>query len=124
MTSKNPVGYCPYCKMKVILKREGINIPLAILLGIFTGGIGLLIYLAIYYNRTEDRCIHCRNRIFPLQTQVNSSNYQAQSKLTTTKEMIEEVRGDKLFYCAFCGEKLDERNIEYCSNCGGRIELK
>jgi hypothetical protein len=124
MTSKNPVGYCPYCKMKVSLKREGINIPLAILLGIFTGGIGLLIYLAIYYNRAEDRCINCRNRIFPLQTPVNSSTYQTQSKLTATTGKVEEVRGEKLFYCSFCGEKLDERNLEFCPNCGGKVELK
>ena len=55
---------------------------------------------------------------------MNSSTYQAQSKLTTTQEKIEEVRGDKLFYCRFCGEKLDERNVEFCSNCGGKVELK
>ena len=124
MTKKSPIGYCPYCKTNVNLKREGINIPLAILLGIFTGGIGLLIYLAIYYNRAEDRCINCRNSIFPLQTQVNSSNYKTKSTLTTSTKRIEEVKGDKLFYCAFCGEKLDERNVEFCPNCGGRVELK
>jgi len=124
MTSKNPVGYCPYCKMNVILKREGINIPLAILLGIFTGGIGLLIYLAIYYNRAEDRCEQCRKRIFPLQTQVSSSDYQTKSTLTTTKKRIEEVKGEKLFFCPLCGEKLNERNMKFCSNCGSRIDLK
>jgi hypothetical protein len=122
MTKKHPIAYCPNCKIKVNLIREGINIPLAILLGIFTGGIGLLIYLAIYYNRAEDRCAQCRTRILPLQTQVISSEYQAKSTLPTKR--IEEVKGEKLFFCPLCGETLYDRNLKSCPNCGSKIDLK
>lgn len=120
MTKKNPVAYCPNCKMNVNLKREGINIPFAILLGIFTGGIGLLIYLAIYYNRAEDRCAQCRTRISVLQT--NSYEYQTKSTLPT--KGIEEVKGEKIFFCPLCGEQLNGRNTKFCSNCGSTIDLE
>ena len=52
--------YCPYCKKEVFTKREDLNIPLIILLSIFTGGIGTLIYLLIWYNFEENRCVHCK----------------------------------------------------------------
>jgi hypothetical protein len=39
--------YCPKCKMNVYTKKNDFNIGLAIILAIFTGGIGLLIYVAV-----------------------------------------------------------------------------
>ena len=48
MTTTNPSGWCPRCQQNVLLTREEIDTCLAVVLLIFTAGIGLLIYLAIY----------------------------------------------------------------------------
>ena len=52
--------YCPKCEMNVMTTREDFKIGLAIILAIFTGGIGLLIYMAIYLDKEKNRCIHCK----------------------------------------------------------------
>jgi hypothetical protein len=59
MTSTTPIGFCSHCNQKVLLKRQDIDVCLAIILLIFTAGIGLLIYLIIYYSKKENQCIHC-----------------------------------------------------------------
>ncbi|MGV9171384.1 MAG: hypothetical protein ACOC44_00465 [Promethearchaeia archaeon] len=51
-------AYCSKCERNVLLVREDIDLPLAIILLIFTAGFGLFIYLIIYYNREENRCVH------------------------------------------------------------------
>jgi DNA-directed RNA polymerase subunit RPC12/RpoP len=114
MTTKNPVAYCPHCQQNVLLTRREINVPLAILLAIFTGGIGLLIYLAIYYNRPEDRCVHCR-------TQIASVVSRESNQLSYESKNIEHIQGERVFYCSFCGEKLVEKGIKFCPNCGSKI---
>ncbi|MFX1315089.1 MAG: hypothetical protein ACFE9T_04445 [Promethearchaeota archaeon] len=120
MTAKNPVSYCPYCKKNVSLSREGINIPLAILLAIFTGGIGLLIYLAIYHKRDKDRCNNCGSQI-----NINKALVQPYfNQKSSLKLGMEEVKGDKVYFCPYCGEKLDDRRIKYCSNCGSDVDIK
>ena len=78
MTTTNPTGYCPRCQQNVLLKREEIDTCLAIILLIFTAGIGLLIYLAIYYSKAEDRCIHCGAKITALQSP-SPYTYQTQA---------------------------------------------
>lgn len=44
-------AYCSNCQKNVLLVREDIDIPLAIILLVFTAGFGLFVYLIIYYNR-------------------------------------------------------------------------
>ena len=54
--------YCPKCNKTVITKKNDFNIGLAIFLAIFTGGIGLLIYVAVYLDREhKPRCLHCNS---------------------------------------------------------------
>jgi len=136
MTTKNPVGYCPHCKMNVLLTREDIDICLAIILLIFTAGIGLIIYLVIYYSRVEDKCVHCGTRITALQTQpVSQISYQQQAQQNpytyqtqptqeyTTTSGVEEFKGESPFFCTFCGEKLEVEGIKFCPNCGSKVEV-
>ena len=52
-------GYCGHCQQQVSAKREEIDICLAIILAIFTVGIGLAIYLAIWHSKPINRCVHC-----------------------------------------------------------------
>ncbi|MFX1567972.1 MAG: zinc-ribbon domain-containing protein [Promethearchaeota archaeon] len=124
MTTKNPTGYCPRCQQNVLLKREEIDTCLAIILLIFTAGIGLLIYLAIYYSKAEDRCIHCGARVTSLQIS-SPYAYQTQTPIqqqsySTPGNVSEEITGSRPNFCALCGEKLDP-GIKFCPNCGSQI---
>ncbi|MHA2182435.1 MAG: hypothetical protein ACXAAH_13530 [Promethearchaeota archaeon] len=67
--------YCPKCKMNVETKKEDFRVGLAIILIIFTGGLGLLIYVAIYLDKNNNRCIHCSSVCSPplVNDQLNSN---------------------------------------------------
>ena len=124
MTTTNPTGWCPRCQQNVLLKREEIDTCLAIILLIFTAGIGLLIYLAIYYSKAEDRCIHCGAKITPLQSP-SPYTYQTQAPVqqlssSTPINTSQEITGSRPNFCALCGEKLDP-GIRFCPNCGSQI---
>ncbi|MFX1503168.1 MAG: zinc-ribbon domain-containing protein [Promethearchaeota archaeon] len=122
MTTRNPTGWCPRCQQKVLLKREEIDTCLAIILLIFTAGIGLIIYLAIYYRRAEDRCIHCSTKITttPIQSSYASQPQIQQSPYSTSANGSEKITGATPNYCPLCGEKLD-MGIRFCPNCGSQI---
>jgi len=122
MTTLNPTGWCPRCQQNVLLKREEIDTCLAIILLIFTAGIGLIIYLAIYYSRPEQNCIHCGAKITALQTEspYTSQPQIQQSPYSAPASISEEVTGAKPNFCALCGEKLD-MGIKFCPNCGSQI---
>lgn len=123
MTTKNPTGWCPRCQQNVLLTREEIDTCLAIILLIFTAGIGLIIYLVIYYRRAEDRCIHCGTKITTLQPE-SPYRYQPQiqqSPYSASVNVSEEITGATPNYCPLCGEKL-EIGIKFCPNCGSKIK--
>ncbi|MBY9007609.1 MAG: hypothetical protein KGD63_12735 [Candidatus Lokiarchaeota archaeon] len=126
--------YCPKCKTEVSIKREEINWVLVVILAIFTAGIGVLIYLAIYFDKPENRCIHCDsicqktvvlhspyvlNPITP--NVVSNSNKQIYSK--TPSDNIENTSTIINKYCPFCGSKLgDGEGGKFCPFCGYNIE--
>ncbi len=117
MTTKNPTGYCPHCKQNVLLVREDINILLAIILLCFTCGIGLIIYLIIYYSQKEDRCIHCNTQITSLPDQYSQTILPNQ----TQYREVETISGETANYCPLCGEKLDNQTQNFCPHCGSKI---
>jgi len=124
MPTSNPTGFCPRCNQNVLLTRKDFDTCLAIILLIFTAGIGLIIYLAVYYSRKEDRCAHCGTQITISQSQ-KSYAYQpqieTQSTLSPTPGNIsEEIKGALPNFCPLCGEKLDPRT-KFCPNCGSKI---
>ena len=55
-TSTVITGYCPKCSKNVLLTRGKLDFCIAIMLLIFTIGIGLIFY---YYAREKNRCVHC-----------------------------------------------------------------
>ncbi|MFX1418331.1 MAG: zinc-ribbon domain-containing protein [Promethearchaeota archaeon] len=124
MTTTNPTGWCPRCQQNVLLKREEIDTCLAIILLIFTAGIGLIIYLAIYYSRPEENCIHCGTKIttpqHPSPYTYQSQPQAQQSTYSTPVSVPEEVTGAIPNFCALCGEKLDV-GAKFCQNCGSQI---
>ena len=116
--SRNPTGYCPRCKQDVLLTREEINWGVAILLLCFTGGIGLIIYLIIYYSKPQDRCIHCNARVLSRAPQYS----QIVEPITPQpQQKLENIENNSPKYCPFCGEQLESSNVKFCSNCGTKV---
>ena len=114
MTASNPTAFCPRCNQQVLLVRKEFDTCLAIVLLLFTV-IGFFIYLAVYYSKEEDRCVHCGN-------QITFSQAQVQFQPSTSRNVAEEEE-ENVFtpnYCPLCGEKL-EVGIKFCPNCGGKI---
>ncbi|MFX1572223.1 MAG: hypothetical protein ACFFB0_05705 [Promethearchaeota archaeon] len=126
MPTVNPTGFCPRCNQYVLLTRERIDTCLAIILLIFTAGIGLIIYLIWYYSKAEDTCVHCGTKITVSQPQSQFAyqsqpqNLQGPYSAQAPIEETEKVTGDITNYCALCGEKL-ETGVKYCPNCGGKV---
>jgi hypothetical protein len=118
MERRNPTGYCPRCNQEVLLTREEINWGVAILLLCFTGGIGLIIYLVIFYSRPENRCVHCNARVVNRVPQY-SREIQPDRSISNQSNEINENDGPK--YCPFCGEQLKSLNVRFCSHCGTRV---
>ena len=128
MSTRNRVGYCPFCTQNVLLVREALNWPLMIILLIFTAGIGLIIYLIIYYNKPESRCIHCHTQIsLKSNTNIQSSTYfQAENQKTPHSDIQAEikVKADETSihkHCSFCGEPVLNERAKFCPHCGSKV---
>ena len=128
MSTRNRVGYCPNCNQNVLLVREALNWQLMIILLIFTAGIGLIIYLIIYYNKPESRCIHCHTQI-SLKSEFgshSSTNVQAEKQKPHNSDINSgiEVRVNgtsKHKYCSYCGEPLLNELAKFCAHCGSKV---
>ncbi|MFW9894925.1 MAG: zinc-ribbon domain-containing protein [Promethearchaeota archaeon] len=113
MSTINPTGFCPHCNQQVLLTRKDFDTCLAIVLLIFTF-IGFFIYIAVYYSRKEEYCVHCGTKISLPQSQVQ---YQS----TPTSDLpTESIDITPVSYCSLCGEKL-EAQVKFCPNCGSKI---
>ena len=123
MASSTPIGYCEYCKQNVLLTRQEIDTWLAIILLIFTAGIGLIIYLIIYYMRPRNRCIHCGTEVhsFLDHQTVNAKKISSQQQGKIEVLPVEIVEGEKANYCPLCGADLDENQQNFCPSCGSKI---
>ena len=120
--------YCPNCKMNVLTVREDIDICLLIILAIFTACIGPLIYLAIYYDKEPNRCVHCKSICQPISNNQNESvlnikpsqinNYQE----AENSEKINAHIAVESKFCSNCGVKIGEREgLKFCAFCGTKI---
>lgn len=136
MSKIETIKYCPHCKRNVLATRKDFRVGLAIVLAIFTGGIGLLIYLAIYLDKDKILCIHCRTECQIRQTEeqlnVNSgytsSNYAVvnqgpQKQLVVMPVEKESVEPNNTKYCYNCGAPLSGlKTQKFCPLCGSNIE--
>ena len=125
MSTRNRVGYCPICKQDVLLVREALNWPLIIILIIFTGGIGLIVYAIVYHNKPESYCIHCHTQtLMKSNSNLQSSSYsQIESQKTEfsdskTETKVEAKETSNLNYCSFCGEPQLNEIAKFCPHCG------
>jgi hypothetical protein len=118
----NQIGYCNHCKQNVLLKREDIDICLAIILLLFTAGIGLVIYLIIYYNKPLNRCVHCNSIVSPPLNELDSSKRsQYPEVFNSNSSSLDSHNKEPIRYCAYCGEPIKSANIQYCAHCGTKI---
>lgn len=120
--------YCSNCKTNVLTVREEIDLGLVIILFIFTAGFGLLIYLAIYYDKKPTHCVHCKAICRPnLSEQTNNhltlkpneaKSYQEVKLYKANEPIIEEHSK----FCYNCGVQLSEREgLKFCAFCGTKI---
>lgn len=115
--------------MNVYTKPNNFNIGLAIILAIFTGGIGLLIYVAIYLDKSQKpRCIHCDSICYG-QKKDNESISKFQINDAVNQPQIEEISKveqqikEKPLFCYNCGSELDNSaNAKFCALCGTSIQ--
>ena len=114
--------YCSNCKTNVFTVREEIDFGLVIILFIFTAGFGLLIYLAIYYDKKPTHCIHCKAICRPNlseQTNNHSTLRSNEAKLNKSNEPVIEENSN---FCYNCGVQLSEREgLKFCAFCGTKI---
>mgnify|MGYP003565619368 CR=1 FL=1 len=116
--------YCPKCEQKVYTKQMPFNVGVAIILAIFTGGIGLLIYVAIYLDREKNpRCIHCNSVCYEQVKEINEiSNYQTVStshQMQNQQLVVETKVENNSKFCYNCGVILNQREeAKFCPLCG------
>jgi len=130
------IGYCEKCGQNTLLKREDLDICLSIILTIFTAGIGLIIYLAIWYSKEENRCVDCGSVVKAFQSSSSKSEnnnrdifqqpiekgknpYRLSEKITINnlEENIDRIVGIKAIYCPFCGSEIND-SLDFCPDCG------
>ena len=128
MSTNNSPGYCPYCKQNVLMVREPVNWALVVVLIIFTGGIGLIVYAIIYFNKAPNYCIHCRSKIISDSTNIakslNSSQSTTQLVHKSENNILNSVVNGKeqqQSFCSFCGEALHNRKAKFCAHCGSKV---
>jgi len=123
------IMYCPKCGMNVETKKEDFRIGLAILLAIFTGGLGLLIYVAIYLDKPQNRCVHC-NSVCKVQVREiynqTYSNYQIPAYSNQNQKqqqiLVQQVSDGTAKFCYNCGTPIREEEAQFCAYCGSNIE--
>jgi len=120
MSLLGPTEYCPHCKQRVLLVRKNFDICLALILLIFTAGIGLIVYLIIYYSQPKNRCIHCGTEINLLPSEFSnvSSLQSSQQAFIKNHQQVVINEDDNASYCPYCGIKLEKRKQKFCENCG------
>ena len=113
-------GYCPYCQQNVLMRREEMNIVLAIILLCCTG-IGFFIYLIFYYSKPVNQCVHCSSICQATLPNISSQTaLQLQNQMQHNTQNVQTV--DKhLKFCPLCGNKLDEESKNFCPSCGSKL---
>jgi rubrerythrin len=82
---------------------------IALMLLIFTVGIGLILY---YYAREKNRCVHCDSLC---QFQLPEGQKEILSNGTI------EIKGRTVLHCPYCGAKVNNKNMASCPSCGSQI---
>ena len=108
------VYYCKKCQKETPFEREKMNIGIIIVLAIFTGGIGIPFYIWGHHANHKKMCIYCGTPRFnnldspiPMREPNNSS--------------VVTISGNKIKYCVYCGNSIENEDTTYCPECGEKI---
>ena len=113
-------GYCPHCQQNVLMRREEMNIALAIILLCFTG-IGFFIYLIYYFSKPENYCVHCSSICqATLPSAAPQTTHQMQYQARSNTQNVQSVK-NHLNFCPFCGNILNEGTKNFCPSCGSKL---
>ncbi|MHA1729068.1 MAG: hypothetical protein ACTSWY_10090 [Promethearchaeota archaeon] len=131
-----PTAYCPVCKREVMTKREDLDVGLAIFLLCCTFGVGIIIYLIVYFMQPEDKCIFCSSQTEPVGHQRTGESYtpyppeqkiepEIEPYKTYSSETVydgptQEGKSSGKKFCPMCGTKF-KIGQKYCENCGGDL---
>jgi hypothetical protein len=123
-------GYCPHCERVVKATRRSLDVALIILLAIFTAGIGVLIYLVVFYSRNDKNlCDECNSTLqtvpknYDVDSQENLAPKPNPYKISSRNDSSdneEEITSKKGEYCPFCGISVDP-NMNKCPNCSCKL---
>ena len=123
--------YCPHCEKHVIAKRQDFNLWLFLFLCLVTGGIGAIIYLAVWYNFDENRCIHCKAICqITREPPQNKEVIHSRSDTNRQQNLLERRSGNlvstniKLNFCPNCGaqvKKTQGNAPRFCPYCGENL---
>ena len=120
------MAYCPNCKKEVATKREDLNLALVIVLVIFTGGIGLILYLIIWNEEPRNRCKICGSICHAhIITEYSNSSNQHSNALPSQYQELQMIENkvEKVNFCPMCGASLDDRiKLKFCAYCGSSIK--
>ncbi|MFX1236267.1 MAG: hypothetical protein ACFFAS_11165 [Promethearchaeota archaeon] len=106
---------CQEIKEPTPLEKDEINWCLVILLGIFTGGIGVIIYFAIYFSKPQNK----RTTFYT--TQVVYKPTEKHNPYILEKTPGEESDEDIVQFCPSCGVKLERSKSKFCPFCGTSV---
>ncbi|TFG04002.1 MAG: hypothetical protein EU542_00390 [Promethearchaeota archaeon] len=118
--------YCEKCQTNVLTKREDLDVGIIILLFIFTAGLGVLIYLVVYYDKKANRCIHCNSVCKTMLLEYQKGNQLTSIDKNGEKNQnyvsVNKIEEKETKFCYNCGTELDERERKFCPFCGINIE--
>ncbi len=104
------LNYCKNCGKNVLFQRPNLNIGILITLAIFTGGVGIPIYIWIHHAKHKKKCIYCGSELF--------APFNPSSPIDSS---LIEISGKEIKYCFYCGRSIDDNDIAYCPDCGEKV---
>ncbi|MBN1801361.1 MAG: zinc ribbon domain-containing protein [Candidatus Lokiarchaeota archaeon] len=104
-------------KEAVPQEKEEINWVLVIILAIFTGGIGVLIYFGIYFSKSQNK--GSNSNYYPSNTQKEIISEQRSNPYSINITPEEEVVSVQ--FCPNCGVKLERERTRFCPYCGTNV---
>ncbi len=118
--------YCPKCEKNVLVKRKELDLCLLVVLCIFTGGLGAIIYLLIYYSKDPKHCVYCNTLCV---SELNHSEKEISKETHHNSILVDNVKKQithEIRYCPNCGVNLKNKinpKLNFCPYCGENLKF-
>ncbi len=94
-------------------EKEEINWIVVILLAIFTGGIGVIIYFGIYFSKPQNKNAISYSSKSVFQGEKRNPQYYIDASSEEEDVLVQ--------FCPNCGTKLERENTRFCPYCGTNV---